>query len=318
MNSGFSVNPYGVVDLSELASAKNVPESDARASDTAKISGAIVWEATEENLREILELSGKVPFILVFHSSTSPNSLQLLTILEKIATRYSGKFGLASISTDEQVAVAQAFGITAIPATVALLQGQPIPLFQGLPSENEITQTVEKLLTAAAQYGINSVLSGDETADSEAVMEEKLSPLHQEGLDALNSGDLACAHNAYEKAYKENPADTEAKSALQQVELLQRMEKINPERDLQITQEILDNAQKTDITNIEIHLVAADIEMAYGRPEAAFARLIDVIAATDGAERNEVRQRLLNLFEIIGGSHELVKQARRALANVLF
>lgn len=334
MNQSSPVNFSGAVDLGALAAAneakaaatqarQNMSSGNGAAPDgSAQIAGPIVRKLTEQNLREALEISAAVPFIIVFHSTHSENSGKLLQIFEKLAAQYHGRFGLATVSTDEQPAVAQAFGVTAVPAAAALLQGQPIGLFQGLPSETDIAQTVDRVISSAAQYGINGVLDGeDETAgaaDRDAKSENQIPPLHQAGLTALEAGDLVAAREAYAQALKENPKDAEAQAALQQVDLLMRVDQLNPQRDANTAQEILARAAQAELSEIQPHLAAADIEMAYSRPDAAFGRLIDVIAATDGKERDLVRERLLSLFETLGSDHELVKQARRALANVLF
>ncbi|XCB30668.1 tetratricopeptide repeat protein [Arcanobacterium hippocoleae] len=331
MVQNFPVNLSGAVDLSALAQANAAKTAAAparkagndnanlvNADHNGKIAGALIRKLNETNLKDTLELSAQVPFVLVFYSAQSPNSEKLRKSVENLAVQYQGRFGAGTVSTDEQPAVAQAFGVNAVPAAAALLQGQPIPLFQGLPNEEDIIQTIEKLLAAAAQYGIVGVLDGTETADQQTPPDPELSPLHQEGNAALNAGDLPRAQAAYAKALKENPHDLEAKTALAQVELLQRMDLLNPNRDSHLAQEILMKAAKADLADIAPHLDAADIEMALGRPDAAFRRLIDVIAAVDGEQREKARERILRLFETLGAEHELVKSSRRALANVLF
>lgn len=334
MSQSFPVSLTGAVDLGAIAAANEAKAAAAKARQSvptgnelnpdgsAKIAGALSRKLTEQNLREVLQTSLAVPFILVFHSVHSENSGKLLQIFENLVQQYHGRFGLATVSTDEQAQVAQAFGVTAVPASLALLQGQPIPLFQGLPEETDIAQTVERVIASAAQYGINGVLDGiaDDTGDdaAQAGGANQLPPLHQAGLAALEAGDLTQAREAYAQALKENPKDTEAQAALHQVDLLVRMDQLNPQRDADTAQKILAQAAQAELTEIQLQLNAADIEMAYGRPDAAFDRLIDVIAATDGEARDTVRERLLSLFETLGAEHELVKQARRALANVLF
>lgn len=79
----------------------------------------------------------------------------------------------------------------------------------------------------------------------------------------------------------------------------------------------LQEASEAKLGDIEAHLAAADIECYSRRPEAAFARLLDVIRVTSGKERDIVRERLLELFEIVKDS-PAVSQARRELASALF
>jgi len=58
--------------------------------------------------------------------------------------------------------------------------------------------------------------------------------------------------------------------------------------------------------------------MINGQAEAAFGRLIGVVKRLSGEERNEVRVRLLELFETLGNADERVLKARRDLMTALF
>ena len=79
-----------------------------------------------------------------------------------------------------------------------------------------------------------------------------------------------------------------------------------------------DFARAADADDIDAQLDAADLELINARPEAAFARLIDVIRDTAGDDRERVRVRLLELFETVGRSDPTVVSARRALSSALF
>ena len=65
-------------------------------------------------------------------------------------------------------------------------------------------------------------------------------------------------------------------------------------------------------------LAAADVEMITGHADAAFARLIELIKRSSGDQRNQVRVRLLELFETLGNADERVLKARRDLMTALF
>ena len=70
--------------------------------------------------------------------------------------------------------------------------------------------------------------------------------------------------------------------------------------------------------DLQTHLAAADVEMITGDAEAAFARLIALIKRVTGDERNQVRLRLLELFETLGNTDDRVLKARRDLMTALF
>ncbi len=310
----------GAYDLS--AFQKQTPTNDGLVGETGAdgggatvVPGPYVVELTSKNLQGAITTSSKLPVIVAFHSARSENSAKLITLLERLAIANQGRFQLAKVDTDENADVAQAFGTDAVPSAAALLQGQPVPLFQGLPDEAQLTETIEKILQAGEQYGLNAVLDGDANATPP---EPEIPPLHKEGLEALENGDLDAAHAAYTKAIAQNPSDDEAQTALHQVELLQRIARINPDGDPEAPQKVLLAAHDAPITDLEAQLRAADVEFSFQRPDAAFARLIDVVRATSGDDREAARQRLIAYFDILGPSQDIVVGARKALTNALF
>ena len=52
--------------------------------------------------------------------------------------------------------------------------------------------------------------------------------------------------------------------------------------------------------------------------EDAFSRLVKLVARTAGDDRDTVRARLVELFDIVGVSDPRVSKARSALARALF
>lgn len=295
---------YGAVDLSGMGSSAQSP-----AESGGTIPGPYVLEVTGENLRGVLETSSKLPIILSFYSEQSEASVTLTSQLEALAAEAQGHFQLGKVDASTSPEVVQAFGLKGIPAAVALLQGQPVPLFQGTPQDGELAPLVNRIMEAAAQYGMTAVLDGG--GDSEPAPDPR--PPHQAaGLDALDAGDLDTAHAEFTQALKDNPGDSESKALLDQVELVQRVATV--EDPLQLLQQ----AQASALTDVSIQLQAADIECYNRRPDAAFSRLIDVIKATSGDERETVRKRLIELFDIVGSDNPAVSDARKALAMALF
>ena len=55
-----------------------------------------------------------------------------------------------------------------------------------------------------------------------------------------------------------------------------------------------------------------------GQPDVAFKRLVALVRETSGAERETVRVRLLELFEVVGIADPSVLKARRDLMSALF
>jgi putative thioredoxin len=77
-------------------------------------------------------------------------------------------------------------------------------------------------------------------------------------------------------------------------------------------------AAETAPTDVAAQTLAADVEVASGAPETAFARLVQLVRMTGGDEREAAREHLLSLFKVIGPEDPRVATARRALASALF
>ena len=77
---------------------------------------------------------------------------------------------------------------------------------------------------------------------------------------------------------------------------------------------------KADATpdDLEAQLAAADLELIGGNPGAGFDRLIALVRRLSGAERDRVRERLLELFETVDPKDPAALKARRDLMTALF
>ena len=293
---------YGAVDLAAAGSASGAASAGGDA-----VSGPFSVEATAANLQSILETSARVPVVAVFFSARSEESAALAARLESIAVKSAGSFQLAKVDVDAAPEIVQAFRVSRVPAAVALLQGQPLPLFEGAPAEAELGPLIDQLLAAAAQYGITGRLDG-----AQAPAEPALSAQHAAGLAALEARDFAKAEEEFELALKEEPGNDDIKRGLAQARLMLRVGEVSEPL------AAIESANEAPRGDVEAQLAAADVEVAYGRPDAAFTRLIAAVQATAGDERERLRERLLDLFQAVGASDPLVSQARKALASVLF
>ena len=55
--------------------------------------------------------------------------------------------------------------------------------------------------------------------------------------------------------------------------------------------------------------MVADLDLLGGHVEDAFGRLIDLVEATAGDERDQARTHLLELFSVVGNHDERVRKA---------
>jgi putative thioredoxin len=307
----------GAVDLSALKSpAAPATGAGAGSPGAPGMPGSdLVVEVTEASIRDVITDSTKHPIVLVLWSSRRPETADAVTGWRAVAERYAGRFQLATADIDTSPTIAQAFQVRAVPVSFALVQGQPLPLFEGILPEDQLPSVVDQVLALAVQQGVTGQVSAAApgTEASEPAAEPALPPLpplHQKAFDAIEAGDLDGARAAYRDALAENPADADAKVGLAQVQLLQRTQGA----DLAAARA----AAAADPADVDAQLLAADLDLLGGHVEDAFLRLIDAVRRTADAERDRVREHLVELFEIVGVQDERVAKARKSLMSALF
>ncbi len=299
----------GAVDLSSLRNRPASPAAGAQAPAPGALD--IVVDATDESFGQILELSRTVPVVVDLWAEWCGPCKQLSPIIEKVARELGGRVLLAKVDVDANPQLAQGFRAQSIPMVVALIAGQPVPMFTGAVPEQQVRDVFAQLLQLAAQNGVTGTLNIGEASEGEQTPEEPpMPPLHAEAFAAIENGDYAAAVVAYEKALAENPRDEDAMAGLGQVRLLDRVQKL----DLQDARA----AAAAGPFDVQAQFDVADLDLAGGHVDDAFGRLLDLFAQLPSDERTPVRERLLELFGLIGVADPRVISARNRLSSLLF
>ena len=304
----------GAVDLSTLrnrpaATAATAPGEEAPAG-SAVVVPSLVLDVTDETFPQVLELSRTVPVVVDLWAEWCGPCKQLSPVLEKVVLELGGRLVLAKVDVDANPQLSQAFRAQSIPMVVALVAGQPVQMFTGAVPEQQVREVFDQLLQLAAQNGVTGSAAVDGQAPDEAPAEPALPPLHAEAFEAIEEGDYSRAVDAYEKALAENPRDAEARAGLGQVRLLLRVQNV----DLHAARAAAASAPQ----DVEAQFTVADLDVAGGHVEDAFGRLLDLFAALPDEERTPVRERLLELFALVGDADPRVIAARSRLASLLF
>ncbi|GAB3121767.1 tetratricopeptide repeat protein [Streptomyces calidiresistens] len=314
----------GAVDLSAVKAAAEAKQKaeEARARRAAEPAGegapagavSLVIDVDEADFeREVLQRSAEVPVVIDFWADWCQPCKQLGPILENLAREYAGRFVLAKIDVDRNQMLFQQFGVQGIPAVFAVIAGQALPLFQGAAPEAQIRQVLDQLILAAEQrFGITGT-PVDPAAEGEPAMvpEPPSDPALAAAHEALDTGDLGGAIRAYENVLSDDPGNTEARLGLGQAQLLYRVQELGDGREAR-------KKAADDPANVEAQLAVADLDLAGGHVEDAFARLVDTVRRSSGEDRTTARVRLLELFEVVGPDDPRVISARSALSRVLF
>lgn len=308
--SSSSFNPRGAVDLSQLAEKAKQRSSAGAARSGGTTGGGYVVEVTEQTFEEqVIRPSVQHPVVVEFYSPRVSTGQQLSDALAAAAAEAGGKYLVARLNVDAAPQIAGQLGLQAVPTVVGVVGGQLVPLFQGVLPADQVRAALDQLVKAAVANGIvgrAEPVGG--AADDEA--EPEPDPRFAAADAALERGDFAAAEAEFDKLLAANPGDAEAKAGKAQAGLLARTANLTPEV-------VLAAAAAPD-ASLQVQLDAADVELVGGQADEAFARLIDQVRRRAGDEREQVRLRLLDLFETLGNTDPRVQKARRNLMAALF
>lgn len=305
-----SIPMRGAIDLGALAQARQA--QSAANSALANAPSGVVIDVNENDFQQkVIDASNQVPVVVDLWAEWCGPCKQLSPVLEKIAAEFNGKFILAKVDIDKNQNIAAAFQVQSIPAVFAIIAGSAAPLFQGAMPESQVRQVLTEVIRIANEQGVKGTVSQDnqEVEQENKVEEPQTDPKLEAAFNAIEKGNFVEAKSIYQDMLNQNPKDEIAIAGLAQVGLLERSASLNES-------EIRKNA--SDKRNIDAQLELADLELMKGNPEAGFNVLISAIKITSGQDRDKLRERLLELFVVVGDSDPHVLKARRDLASALF
>jgi len=249
---------------------------------------------------------------------------QLSPVLEKLAAEAGGQWILAKVDVDANPQLSAALQVQSIPMVVAVLGGQLVDGFLGAMPEAQVRQWIGQVLGVAEKMGMqlaapdaDELEDGADTAAGGRVPRGADMPpapgipsAYAEARAAMERGDLDGAAKAFEQELAANPADPVAKTGLAQVNLIRRVTSYDQAKARK------DAAEHPG--DVEAQARVADIDIASGRIEEAFNRLLGVVRRTSGEERDQARVHLVGLFELLPPNDPQVKKARSTLSALLF
>jgi putative thioredoxin len=293
----------------DLAAVKARTEAAARAVEQSGApGGSNVVEVTEATFQsEVLDRSFAVPVLIDLWADWCGPCKQLSPVLERLANEADGAWVLAKIDVDANPRISQALQVQSIPTVFAVIGGQLIPGFQGALPEPTVREFVAAVLQAGNEAGLTGAPAEDATPAIPAELPDD--PRFTAAEDALASGDYATATERYQAILNEEPGNPDAAAALRQLGLLQRIDSLDPQ---------LVARADSEPDNLAAQLAAADYAMAGSDVAGALSRLVELIRRVSGDERDLVRDRIVEYFDLLGPDDPRVPPARRALASALF
>ncbi len=277
-------------------------------------------ESIESFQENVLDRSFQLPVVVDFWAEWCQPCQILVPLLTDIAQQYNGAFILAKIDSDKHQDLAMQQGIKNLPTVLIFKDGQVVDSFTGAIPEGEIKNIINKYISNPVDEAIEQALIMLEQNDSEQAL-KSLKQLNQE--NPLNYKiHLAIAQTYIQtKEYElcsellvALPANIQMedayKSIKSQLEIGQNVANA-PELDEILTQ--IHDAPD----NLELQIQLANIYIAKRDYNLALETLFNIVKTDSNFKDGEAKTGMLKVFEIIGGSDQLVRQYRKKLFSFL-
>ncbi len=288
-------------------------------------------DLTNENfVQEVIEKSKSIPVIVDFWAPWCEPCKQIAPILDKLVASSNGRVVLTKMNIDEHPEISQQLQIQSIPAILGFHNGQPVDGFVGVQPESAIKAFVEKLADLngpsdndmALEQG--KTLYGEKNYNDALEIFGRIAQSEPENITALSM--LA---NCYLKLNEidiakeiisniENPdkdKNQDYVSAKSQIDILEKSEGSN------IDDEKIRNLEKELEEKPDNHQLRYDVAVGYmskGKHEQAMMHLITIIEKDRMWNDEAPRKSLLEIFNALGPTDDLVIEGRKKLSSILF
>lgn len=287
-------NNFGrAFDLSSLTKPKPAPGATSSNFQSATVENFMV---------DFVQASKDLPVFLIAYTERAPMTLELRDLLAKMASEDGGSWKFGAIDVETQPQLLQALRIQSLPAAVAFIDEQMLPIPEIPNREDQLRILIAQIFKIAKERGLK--------VEVPEIPEPKMAPEEVAALSAMEKGDYAGAAMAYRNWLQREPNEPFAKVGLAQCELALRISTLDFERTIKQADAKPDSLQD--------QLMAADVEVATGKHKSGFERLLNAVRIMSGEDKNKAKDHLLVLFQLVDPRDPELIKARQALASALF
>ena len=246
---------------------------------------------------------------------------QLTPIMEKVAKENNSNFNLVKINIDDNQQLAAQLRIQSIPAVYAFKNKKVVNAFQGVISEKEFIDFIEKSIGKKLKKDMDSFYSEirdllDIKEFSEA--KDKLLVFFSENTNDEIAISLYLDCLLAQKEFQEidefiSSLDEEMKKNKEIIKITKKIKIVKDSKNSDSI-EILLEKHNNDPENMKILLKISEYYFSAGEYENAFSFLI----SNYSKDREKIKKKLLEFFEALGADHEATKTYRKKFSSLLF
>jgi len=270
---------------------------------------------------KVLEESTKRLVVVDFWAPWCGPCKQLTPVLEKIISSAPDKIVLAKINIDENQQIAAQLRIQSIPAVFAFKDKQPVDAFQGVIPETEVIKFLEKSIGEKLANNFEDFYDQIRELFNEKKFLETKNLL--EGFIAENTQevDAICMYLESLIALNEiNLAEDFLNSLNSEVVKTKKVKKIK-DRVLLIKNtnkgpslEKLNEDLKSAPDNLDIVFKITDAHFSNNNFDSCF----DILLNYYPKNKEKIKTKILNYFDVLGFEHEMVILYRKKLSSIMF
>jgi putative thioredoxin len=279
---------------------------------------ADVTQQTFESL--VLAKSREIPVLADFWAAWCGPCKQLMPVLAKLVDEYDGRFFLAKINSDSEQALAARYGVKSLPTVKLFRNGQVVEEFMGAQPEKTIRALLDRHIPRESDTLVDNAL----LAARAGKPDEALTIL-QQAVKTDPGNDRAKLELARLHAYFGHAAEAETTLAALSLEARESTDAVGLKAQLEFVH-IVATARPPEILLTAIAANAKDSAARYElaahlvlrqQHAAALDQLLEIVR-TDRKFRDDAgRKAMVSIFNLLGGSGDIVKQYRTKLSMAL-
>lgn len=288
--------------------------------DAPEATGGDVIEVTLTNFqRDVIDASQRMPVLVDFWAPWCQPCQALTPRLEALTVSYASRVRLAKINSDDNPELARRFGVRGIPNVKAFVGGVVVDEFTGVLPDRELREFVDALLPSPAEPTYDearaALLRGD--ADAALALNEtalSLDPLFEPAMLGRVEALIAQARlDEAQAALDALPGDMNDRARVGTLYARIGVARRQPgDADHDYAARIARNPD-----DLAARLEWSALHAAEEDWEGAMKQALEVVRRDRDFGDDAGRRTLIDLFDLLGSDHPLVRHYRRELAAVL-
>jgi len=246
---------------------------------------------------------------------------QLAPIMEKVAKENIESFDLVKINIDNNQQLAAQLRIQSIPTVYAFKNKKIVNAFQGVVSEKDFVDFIEKSIGKKLKEDLSSFYDEVKkliTNKNYNSAKDKLLSIFSENKADETAISLYLECLLEQKEFEEieeflSSIDEDTKNNKQVLAVLTKINIAKKSKNSQSI-ELMLNKNKEDPKNMKVLIEISEYYFSSGEYDKAFPFLLENYPR----DKEKVKEKLIEFFEALGNDHDATKTYRKKLSSLLF